>query len=166
MALHASQVTGHVRIMNSGLVLHSPAAPHAAHSLLPSLHSGVHRPQLVGQIRSIASGLASHSPAVAQAPQDTSVSLHECVQMPHDRGHSIAMNFCQQSRRQLWEEYGLSALVQMQFLAPEQQGRVSHLMWGGNRAHRVVPSAFPIASPVGAVRALVVADARRHGAEG
>jgi len=31
--LHASQVTGHLRIMNSGLVLHSPAAPHAVHSL-------------------------------------------------------------------------------------------------------------------------------------
>ena len=60
--LHASHVTGHVRIMNSGFSLHSPPAPQPGHSSRRSLHSGVHRPQFVGQMRSIASGFDSHSP--------------------------------------------------------------------------------------------------------
>ena len=70
-------------------------------SLSASLHSGVHSPQLVGQSRSIESGFSSHSPAVAHAPQEGSVSLHVCVQMPQDRGHSIAMNFCRHDAEQL-----------------------------------------------------------------
>ena len=93
--LHASQVTGQLRIMNSGFSLHSPAAPHPGHSSFRSLHSGVQRPQLVGQMRSIASGLASHSPCMAHAPHDASVSLHVCVHVPHESGQTSAMYFCE-----------------------------------------------------------------------
>ena len=89
--LHASHVTGHVRIMNSGFSLHSPLPPQPGQSAFVSLHSGVHSPQLVGQMRSIDSGLASHSPAVAHAPHDVSVSLHTWVHTPHESGQISIM---------------------------------------------------------------------------
>ena len=95
MLLHASHVTGQLRIMNSGLALHSPAAPQPEHSSERSLQMGVQSPQLVGQRRSIASWLVSHSPALAHAPHETSVSLQVCVQMPHDSGQFSAMYFCE-----------------------------------------------------------------------
>ena len=89
--LHASHVTGHVRIMNSGFSLHSPLPPQPGQSAFVSLHSGVHSPQLVGQMRSIDSGLASHSPAVAHAPHDVSVSLQTWVHTPHESGQISIM---------------------------------------------------------------------------
>ena len=149
--LHASHVTGQLRIMNSGFSLHSPAAPHPGHSSFRSLHSGVHRPQLVGHSRSMASGLASHSPCMAQLPQEASVSLHECVHVPQESGQISAMYFCERRVRAICVR-GCS-----------RRWRACERAQSCGQAHGIVARALAIARPVGAVGTLVVADATVNG---